>query len=172
MSIKRSNTKLFVKKGYLNNFLSVPLENTCYMKTKTSTSWSEARSQCLEWGGDLAWPLLSNNTTPKSWLQERDHQDMRYQLHSLLLVIFLRLNLSCKSLLKDDEEVWLAGKEEFHARPVLSFDDSSYQPGTYMACFSDLWRCTDNGGPRTDMGCVSGQCQAVRRGLCAIPPRR
>ena len=40
-----------------------------------------------------------------------------------------------------------------------------------MACFSDLWRCTDHGGPYTDPGCGQGRCQA-RRGLCAIPPRR
>ena len=65
----------------------------------------------------------------------------------------------------------MAGKEEFHARPALSFASSEFQEGTYMICFSDLWRCTDN-GPHLDQGCSNGTCQNVRRGLCAIPPRR
>lgn len=118
----------------------IPLENTCFIKTVVKGSWKEARQQCWDWGGELAFPLLSNNTTPKSWLQ-------------------------------DDEEIWLAGKEEFHARPAISFANSQFQEGTYMVCFSDLWRCTDN-GPHLDQGCSNGTCQNARRGLCAIPPRR
>ena len=36
-----------------------------------------------------------------------------------------------------------------------------------MACFSDLWRCTESDGPYTDPASVT-----PRRGLCALPPRR
>ena len=49
---------------------SVPLENTCFIKTVVKGSWEEARQQCWDWGGELSFPLLSNNTTPKSWLQD------------------------------------------------------------------------------------------------------
>ena len=98
--------------------ISVPLENTCYLKTPSLSTWQEAREQCWTWGGDLAFPLLSNKSTPRSWLQ-------------------------------DTEEVWLAGSQEYHARPVLS-NTKEFQPGTFMACFSDLWRCTDNDGPFSD----------------------
>lgn len=99
-------------------------------------SWSEARRECWRWGGELAFPLLSNKSTPRSWLQ-------------------------------DSEEVWLAGREEFHARPVLPSDSPAFTAGTYMACFSDLWRCTDSGGPFTDPASTT-----ARRGLCALPARR
>jgi len=118
----------------------IPLENTCFIKTIVKGSWKEARRQCWDWGGELSFPLLSNNTTPKSWMQ-------------------------------DDEEIWLAGKEEFHARPTISFTGPQFQEGTYMVCFSDLWRCTDN-GPHLDLDCSTGSCKKARRGLCAIPPRR
>ena len=48
---------------------AVPLENTCYHKTLAVTSWAEARRQCWDWGGDLAFPLTSNMSTPRSWQQ-------------------------------------------------------------------------------------------------------
>ena len=127
--------------NYYNNCVSVPLENTCYLKTRVVGTWEEARAQCWDWGGDLTLPLLSNKTTPKSWLQ-------------------------------DSEEVWLGGRGEYHARPAIAPSSSAYMSGTYMACFSDLWRCVDNGGPYTDTGCQLGNCDKLRRGLCAIPPRR
>ena len=115
---------------------AVPLENTCYLKTVLQGSWQEAREECWRWGGDLAFPLLSNKSTPRSWLQ-------------------------------DSEEVWLAGSEEFHARPALPSHSEAFQPGTFMACFSDLWRCTDSDGPFSDPTSAT-----ARRGLCAIPPSR
>ena len=51
-------------------FFLVPLENTCFIKTVVKGSWEEARQQCWDWGGELAFPLLSNKTTPKSWMQD------------------------------------------------------------------------------------------------------
>ena len=90
--------------------------------------------------------------------------------------------------------MWLAGPTQHPARPLLASTDPRYQPGTFMACFSDLWRCgyyiisvlvlrlqccagrcveADTGrAPATDPGCGAGRCQEARRGLCAIPPRR
>ena len=76
--------------------ISVPLENTCYLKTGKVSSWAEARAQCWAWGGELALPLTSNTSTPNSWLQ-------------------------------DDEEVWLGGGAEYHARPILSHRDQHFQ---------------------------------------------
>ena len=52
--------------------ITVPLENTCYLKTGLAGSWAEARSQCWAWGGELALPLTSNTSTPNSWLQVSD----------------------------------------------------------------------------------------------------
>ena len=51
--------------------ITVPLENTCYLKTGLAGSWAEARAQCWAWGGELALPLTSNTSTPNSWLQVR-----------------------------------------------------------------------------------------------------
>ena len=36
--------------------------------------------------------------------------------------------------------MWLAGPTQHPARPLLASTDPRYQPGTFMACFSDLWR--------------------------------
>ena len=52
--------------------ITVPLENTCYLKTGLAGSWAEARAQCWAWGGELALPLTSNTSTPNSWLQVRE----------------------------------------------------------------------------------------------------
>ena len=44
-------------------------------------SWEEAREQCWDWGGELSFPLLSNNTTPKSWLQDHEEVCKSCSLH-------------------------------------------------------------------------------------------
>ena len=52
----------------------------------------------------------------------------------------------CPSLLvvsQDGTQVWLAGGAEQSARPAIRSISPAFLDGTYMVCFSDLWRCTE-----------------------------
>ena len=40
-------------------------------------------------------------------------------------------------------QVWLAGGTEQSARPTIPAISRAFVDGTYMVCFSDLWRCTE-----------------------------
>ena len=40
-------------------------------------------------------------------------------------------------------QVWLAGGTEQSARPTIPAISPAFVDGTYMVCFSDLWRCTE-----------------------------
>ena len=46
-------------------------------------------------------------------------------------------------VLQDHSQVWLAGGAEQSARPPISGSSKDFIDGTYMVCFSDLWRCTE-----------------------------
>ena len=43
----------------------------------------------------------------------------------------------------DTTQVWLAGGAEQSARPPIPAISKAFVDGTYMVCFSDLWRCTE-----------------------------
>ena len=61
----------------------VPTENTCYLKTQVNGSWAEARAECQDWGGELAFPLPATNTTPHSWMQDKEEVWLAGSTHQI-----------------------------------------------------------------------------------------
>ncbi|XP_040580537.1 adhesion G protein-coupled receptor L3 isoform X2 [Lepeophtheirus salmonis] len=105
-------------------------------KKTDKLEWDQARRQCWVWGGDLSFPLKEGN------------------------------ECSAPIIIRDAEELWIAGSSKMDVRPILQLDSPLFQEGTYDLS-NDL--CYPN--IKIDLWCLLiGKCSGIRRGLCALPP--
>ena len=89
---------------------------------KLSSNWQQfSLLICRDWGGELAFPLPHNTSTPRSWLQDEEE-------------VIIQLGTGQKRGLKNTStpRSWLQDEEEVRIQPSCRFDPHNTRTSTTL----------------------------------------